>query len=154
MFNRSFLVGCGVGGSDAHLYWRLNFPSGSAQTTTVVTEAEMRALSGGADQCSGGTAASSGAKGSNTADKAFNDALSYSDFWESAGDGACWLQYQFSAPVKVGQIVISVYAIATGYGPSSVELQHSDNGSDFTTLETFTPAAWSGAMTQTFTVTP
>lgn len=156
MLNLNELIGFGVGGDDAHLYWRLYFPTGSGAETTIANEIEMRDVSGGADQCSGGTASASTVLGGNSASNAFDNNPSETRWQSGTGFAAEWIQYHFATPVAVSEFAYTTYAViigTAGAGPDAIELQYSDNGVDFATLHSFTPAAWvSSPQTQTFTL--
>lgn len=153
MLNVNQLIGFGVGGSDnKHKFWRVNMPVGGPSTYTYVTEITMASSAGGADQCNGGTPSASSSMGTHPPTYAFNNVLSTSDYWQSGADGACWLQYEFLSPVSVAEFTVSVYAAAPNIGPSTIELQYSDDGITFTTVFS-TSATWTaGSITKTYTV--
>lgn len=145
-----------AGGSPTSTQWRVRFPSGNwssgiAKAGPVqVIEIEMRATSGGVDQCTGGTAsASSELSGSYLASSAFND--NYGDSgWAAtlAGTLDAWIQYTFASAVTVNELVMRS---ATSYGPSSFVLEYYDGGEWVPHLADFGPSTWGNPETKTWT---
>lgn len=111
------------------LYWRLRMPwSNSTLGAYYIDDVEMRAVEGGADQCTGGTATGSSGSG------AANAFAKTSGAWASStGDNAFngWLQYQFPAPVQVTEIAVRSHSNTT-YTPRIIALQYSDDGVTWT----------------------
>jgi hypothetical protein len=124
-----------------HRYWRINVDTigllpygGYVQTPLIMTFVQMAAAPGGADQIGSGTpSASSSLTGS--------VALP----WSSAAYPAYpqWWAYDFGSPVSVGEVRInSLTSAYGGNGPGMFDVQYSDNGTVWTTVKTFTAAAW------------
>lgn len=131
-------TGGGGGGSGAmfaaHLYWRLHIPYAEGQNFAYsIAQCEMRATSGGANQCVGGTATAK--TGTNPA-FAFNG--NSADFWEDAygtslATRGSWLRYQFTTPVIVTEILLGSRTGAGNQLPRFMNIQFSDDGNNWTT---------------------
>jgi hypothetical protein len=121
-------------------YWRLRMPwSHSNLGAYYIEEVEMRAVEGGADQCTGGTAtASSGS----TPGSAFDDS-SASAWSSSTGDNSFngWLQYQFPTPVQVTEIAVRSHTNAE-YTPRMIALQYSQDGTTWTEWAHWAGLTW------------
>ncbi|MDP3124614.1 MAG: discoidin domain-containing protein [Thiobacillus sp.] len=127
MLNLTELIGFGVGGGDAHLYWRLRLTAGSGAFFTMY-EVEFRASAGGVDQCSGGTAFASYSNPSYPPANAFdnNGGSLWTTSRQLVGD---YIGYQFAAPVSVQQAGYTSY----GVGPcDGLILEYSDDGTTYT----------------------
>jgi hypothetical protein len=147
--------GGATGGSPTSTQWRLLFPTGTSTTNAAVTndvdvyECQMRATSGGANLCSGGTAsASSEYSGSYLASKAFNG--NSSDQWASTVAGAVgsWLQYTFPSAVTVNEFTLTCTSV---YAPTAVRLQYYDGSAWQTYIAADGPLTWGSPETKTFT---
>lgn len=134
--------------------WRILFPTGNSRTAAnpnllQVYEVEMRATSGGADQCSGGSASASTTFAGSAASNAFDNNTGTS--WSaSAAAYTDWIQYTFASAVGVEEVYIKHFDI--NKCPSSVEVQYY-NGSSWVTYFDSKPLA-NGAITATATTTP
>lgn len=146
MLNLTELCGFGAGSDDAHRYWRLN-ATASPNDFFNASEIEFRASAGGADQCDGGTAmASSSVFG--TPAGAFDNSTGK---WTSYNPLPQWVRYQFPSPVSVRQVSLTCathFLNAPLASPTAFDLQWSDDGAAWTTLQSFT-ATWSGASPET-----
>lgn len=123
-----------------------------AGSVVGIREIEARATVGGADQCSGGTASSSGDYSpGNAAAYAFDDAT-YTLWASDSGTAGttAWIQYAFASSVTIAEIEVSSYL--TGYAASQIEIQISDNGTDWTTTDTYSGLSWSSDEVKTFAV--
>lgn len=119
----------------AHRYWALLVTARAGSGNGVsIAEVEMRASTGGADQCVGGTASGTSSFGlvpANAFDN--NDAT----IWHNAATGnAVRLSYDFNSPVVVAEIFVrnSPAGATSGlpgatYGPAACWVQWSDDGS-------------------------
>lgn len=120
----------------AHRYWALLVTARSGSGNGVgIAEVEMRATTGGADQCVGGTASGTSSFGlvpANAFDN--NDAT----IWHNAATGGnpTRLAYDFNSPVTVVEIFVRnpPAGATTGlpgatYGPAACWIQWSDDGS-------------------------
>jgi hypothetical protein len=138
----------------AHTYWRLLFEGQAPNNPGSyinISELQMRATSGGSNQCSGGTATADSNYGSQTPSLAFDG--NNATYWESnQGTGNRWLKYQFASPVAVLEYVIRNGPFAVE-GPSSWTLQYSDDNSTWHDADTrHQQAAWTANETRTFTL--
>jgi len=79
---------------------------------------------------------------------------SASTAWISHTSGApFWWQFRFNGSVTVGSFSIQAPASSAGDTPVTFDLQKSTNGgSSFTTLQSYTSAAWTAGEIRTFTV--
>lgn len=155
MFNRSFLVGCGVGGGMAHKFWRLYFiTKGSGADYASAYEIEMRATPGGSDQCTGGAATASSTDSVYVPGRAFDNNTGSVYAWISAaGLANQWIAYEFPEPVSVAELWYMPYYFGSVlYGPSEFSIEYSDNGSDWTRLKTFSGLTWASGEAKTFAV--
>ena len=108
-------------------YWRI-YVTQTVSTNHSYYEIEMRATSGGADLCSGGTATAS--HNSSTAYKAFND--NGGDYWISGVSGVDqWIQYDFGAGNEVNVKEIALKPREWYYAPKNFSLQYSLNGTEY-----------------------
>lgn len=132
----------------AHQYWRLYITEGNSATGVDIATLQMRATSGGADQCSGGTASASNAAGANPAVNAFDG--SNTTTWQTTALPTLpvWLKYAFAAPVTVTQIAMVFSSAGYSFAPKAFDVQFSDDNSSWTT-------AWSasGLSSPTFSTT-
>ena len=117
----------------AHRYWALLVTARPGSGNGVgLAEVEMRATSGGADQCSGGTAGGASSFGQVPANAFDNDDAT---IWHNASTGGnpVRLSYDFGSAVNVVEVVVttpgagSAYPGAT-YGPAACWVQWSDDG--------------------------
>ncbi len=131
--------------SRTHLYWRVRFLTGNGSALLAVSELQMRATPGGADQCTGGTASASSVYSTFTADEAFDDDTSSSSFWASNFEVAgAWLRYQFATPVEVQEIAIIERDTEPTQAPRSGVVEWSDDGLAWTTAWTWETYTWRG----------
>lgn len=123
----------------AHLHWRLRIWQAFDDTNPYLVQAyeiEMRAMPGGADQCTGGTATHESRYGSSyDSAKAFDD--DPATYWSSAtyplptAADDTWIAYQFPAPVEVNQI--RLHTPTNAYGIAAFDVESSDDGVTWTT---------------------
>ncbi|MBF0613101.1 MAG: discoidin domain-containing protein, partial [Magnetococcales bacterium] len=115
-----------------HLYWRLYITEGFGASGNLgyyaISEIEMRATSGGADQCNGGTATAHDSYSATYApSKAFDNLIS-STWWASyTNNPVDWIKYAFASAVDVTELAITNRNLTTNYPPKSFKLQWSDN---------------------------
>lgn len=174
MLNRNFLVGCGVGGGDAHLYWRIRNTqqainsSDSTATNFGMREIELRAAVSGEDQANGGAASASSVLTSYAASYAFDNAVTpvaslsgTGNGWRSANTSTGeWVSYQFPSPVAVGEIAVYPHSTYNASGTDYVvhlpgfALDYSDDGATWTEKQVFSPGStWVDSTWKTFEVT-
>lgn len=117
----------------AHRYWGLLVTARPGSGNGVsIAEVEMRATSGGADQCSGGTASglsSAGQVPANAFDN--NDATVW--YYGSVPAGGLLLSYDFGSAVTVAEVILRNAAVGSTYpgvtyGPAACWVQWSDDG--------------------------
>jgi hypothetical protein len=118
--------------------WRLKF----ADTDYPwAYEVEMRGSSGGSDQCSGGTP-TSGGNFNNTPAEAFDNNLSTYHITYNQFSTGVWLAYQFSLPVGVTEVAISMNGtIGAPYTPSAITLEYY-NGTAWVAVRTWSGLTW------------
>lgn len=138
-------------------YWRVlvRKVQGAAPQAVSIGEIEMRATVGGADQCSGGTASASSVFGTLVAANAFDN--NNTTRWGSLTYIPAWVQYQFAAPVSVGQLLVrspDAGNYASGQMPREFQLQWSTNGTDFFNafVAPTQTSAWSASTDNLFTI--
>ena len=69
-----------------------------------------------------------------------------SSYWYAAGRAPQWIQYQFTVPVFVHTVTLTGYdSTGYGYNPNSITIQVSNDGNNFSNIQTFN---------QEFTSTP
>ena len=142
-----------------HTYWRFLITACTSSGAPSAAEIELRATSGGADQCSGGTASASSfypSGGPYGAAQAFDN--NNTTFWASLPAGLPeWVQYQFASPVDVLEYTLRMRpdGEASSQGWRDWQLQYSDNGSTWTQRDSrVSIASWTAGEQRTFTLTP
>lgn len=107
----------------------------------------------GSEQTTGGTPSASTAEGSpEDAAAAFDN--DFSSKWVAVGDNTPWLRYQFTAAKTITKYILTTGNDAPDRGPKSWQFQGSNNGTDWTTIETRTNEALVGiGVKYTFYVT-
>ncbi|MBF0296686.1 MAG: discoidin domain-containing protein, partial [Magnetococcales bacterium] len=139
-----------------HRYWRLYVTASTATSDMLLSmyEIEMRATTGGADQCNGGTASASHANAD--AAKLFDN--NTSNYWVNGSPAlgvVCWICYDFGIGSAVS---VNELAILPRYGnqcPKDFKLQWSDDNAAWTDRATWTGVtAWTDGVTKIFTMPP
>ena len=107
-------------------------------------EAEMRGSVGGADQCNGGTASASHAN--SNVYKLFDN--NFSSYWNNGSPGVdTWFQYDFGAGNDVDVAELAILPRYSSQSPKDFVLQCSDNGSDWTDVNSWTGVTnWIGGV--------
>ncbi len=154
MLNRSFLVGCGVGGGAAHRYWRVRNTAsctlgGGAYNFNCV-EALWNDASG-IDLSTGGTPLYSSQSGSYLAtytyDGKYGATAGILEFWGSASTGLNeWIGYDFGTPVAPSELRFMVWSngeFGVCTQVPSIEIDYSDNGTDWYPHKAFSGLLWS-----------
>ncbi|MBL0420518.1 discoidin domain-containing protein [Ramlibacter sp. AW1] len=140
-------------GADGQL-WRINMTAqqGGASTFSLM-EVQMRASSGGADECSGGYAFASSMNNTSTmgAFAAFDDNASTGWQAYSTGEVPSWLAYKFASAKSIVEVVMT----APGGGnqvwaPADFTVDRW-NGSSWETQYTASGLTWTVSETKTFT---
>lgn len=115
----------------AHRYWRVNFIYRDGNRHVHIYTLRMSATAGSADQCTGGTASSSGHV-SNPPANAFDG--NGATFWQSdQNDAPKWLQYDFGAPVSVDEIALT-FGASSSTVPLCAWLLYSDDATTWRLL--------------------
>lgn len=147
--------GMGAGSEHgSHDFWRLFVCRAVSDDAPAIGEVEMRASSGGGDQCTGGTpSASSIFSGSFPASKAFDDNTA-SGLWSAANNSwHAWLKYAFASAVEVFEVAIT--SRPDGFpltAPRNILVQWSDDDSNWTTAWSINgQTAWGAPETRVFT---
>lgn len=148
----------------AHRYWRILIHATDQLLATAVGELELRATPGGANQTGSGTALAnghyiSGVDGPHLPDYAFNnqnqaDAPYWWQYNTSQGAFPHWLGYDFGAggEVEVEEVVIHARLRDTAHAPITFDLQHSDDGSAWTTeWSVWDEPVWANGEVRAFT---
>jgi hypothetical protein len=150
----------GGGSGPTSTQWRFYFPDGDQGYGNLqIVEAEMRAVSGGPDQCNGGTASASSYYNSTfVPSNAFDDlGGSYYGYgpggaqWAAANSAVGgWLQYTFLSAVAVNEFTIFITA-ATSSAPNRIILQYYNGASWVGVYDTGT-LSWSSSELKVFTL--
>lgn len=132
--------------------WRL-YCTAPVGLGPCVSEIQLRATSGGADQCTGGTAsASSVYSATYSADKAFdNDGATY---WAASAVAPGWLKYTFASATEVEEYLVTAPADGNyTKAPTAWALQHNNGTGGWTDFDTQAGvAAWSSGESRTYTL--
>lgn len=131
-----------LSGAASHRYWRI-LTNTCVVSNCGVAEYELHNSAGGADLTGSGTAsASSFYDGSHVASNAVDN--NNITMWASASSAPQWWQYDFGSGNSYGIVEVRITARVTYYtqAGSSISLQYSDNGTDFTTQKTITGLTW------------
>jgi len=130
-----------------HRHWALfsmNWPS-----TRRLAEVQMRITLGGGDVCSGGTASTTTGYNAGTPALVFNN--NFSDYIQYTAGNAN-IRYDFGNGNEKDIVQYTLSSTVTVSGPSSWIFRWSDNGSDWTTVDSRSGISWSGQETKTFTI--
>lgn len=139
-------------------FWRAYITNNQgASGYGTVAELSMASVAGGADQCVGGTASSSGAANTlNAAYMAFDDdpVTKWTADHQPVEANPAWVQYDFGFPVSVAEVRMQgCIAGQESYAPKDVVFQTSDNGAAFRTAATFRNIpAWTGEQVRAFSL--
>ena len=137
----------------AHRYWRLFIFENAGQSYTDIAEISMASSTGGANLCTGGTAASSSSYNSSfLPGNAFDGNPSTS--WATSDGSASnsWISYDFGSAVDIAEVKITARNDANDTSwPTYMALQSSDDNSNWTNVCYFV-ASLSEGSTQTFEV--
>lgn len=146
--------------ASAHRHWRLLISSTTTGTAAGFAELELRAYIGSSDLTGTGTVSASSqydgvtypatnAVDNNTA-TAWNSAISGADV------GAWWWAYDFGAgnTYEIGELAITATGTSGGgtVAPSAFAFQYSDNGSSWTTLQSYSGLTWTDGQARTLIV--
>jgi YD repeat-containing protein len=138
----------------AHSYWRLlaTERTGGGGSYSAA-ELQYRASPGGANQASGGTPTASSQYSTSWAPTKAHDGLT-TTAWDSgtAGSTIAWIQYQFTAPVSVGEIRWTARSDAYPHlSPTGGLVLYSDDGTSWRPAFTLKkPSGWTAGQTFDF----
>src|SRR5574343_164314 len=118
----------------SHRYWGLDgFARTGSGNQWYISEIEMRATPGGADQCNGGTAGGTGNYGGSgfTPDKAFdnNNSTEWAGVATTVSSGRIW--YDFGTPVDVQEILYRGSASSVISSGDWIRIVFSDDGTNW-----------------------
>jgi hypothetical protein len=139
----------------AHMYWRIvMFGVGTVATNNAfsMSELQMRATTGGANQCTGG-AASAGETWPEFAPANAFDGNTSTAWGATNAKLSNWLKYAFAAPVSVGAVAITARNDGPGYGqtPVSFSVQFSDDNANWNTAWHVVTGNWTLGEMRVFT---
>jgi hypothetical protein len=136
----------------AHRYWRLNVHTNSAGNYASLSLLEMAATISGTNLCiTGGSCIASSGQGGHEAQYA----ISGSQYWGANSGLPAWCGYDFGSPVAIAEVRITPFAsLVWPYLPLTFDLDESDDATTWTTVQSFTAAAWTANTVQAFDVTP
>jgi len=135
--------------------WRIHVTAVGGGGTIAICEVEMRASSGGADQCTGGVALASSTFQTSIANLAVDNNTSTSTFFatHTYSPTPGWFAYKFPSAVSVAELTIKARDSSwQSQAPVDFTLQKW-NGSGWDTMLTQTGLSWSAGETKTFSVT-
>ena len=140
-----------------HAYWRIFQKTATPAGVSVrVGELEFRTTAGVSVTPSGGSAIGGDFyQGLVGYAKAFDGTTN--TWWQSNNNTfgtTAWVGYQFASPIVCVQVAISSANNAGDYAPCDFNIDYSDNGSSWTTAQSYTSTGWtnSGSETRLFTV--
>lgn len=139
-------------------YWRLYITGINGGAACGISEVEMFLTSGGANQCTGGTAgASSTWSGSEPASEAFDGVKSTGGNCWASGQDLCmpqWIRYDFGVGTSKAIRQVKVQCRGTvdvGQAPSAFLVQFSSDNSVWTTAwSVSSQTGWTNFQTRTF----
>ena len=131
----------------AHEWWRFKAAGCAGNTNWEMGEIEIAASAGGVDQCTGGTASAS--SNSASAGNAFDNSLSTG--WGSTFSLNSWIVYHFTAPVVAGEVRLTRQASGASSTPIGLELEYSDDGTNWFHFCSFVDTTWTNSQTRTWT---
>lgn len=133
----------------AHVYWRVNIKTCVNGIFGALSVIHMAATSGGTDLLTGGSIVSSGNNGSVETNAIDGDINTY---WGGPGALPAYWGYHFASAVDITEVRITSGPSVVNYHPTTFDLDYSDNGSSWTTIQSYTSATWVDSVQQTFTV--
>ena len=138
----------------AYRYWRIFITSNNGSAAYVqVQEIELRATNGGADITNPSTPVAVSSSSSPAASLVDNE---LSTCWNSAEYATTnqWIRIDLSSPYSISQIAIaSGGGLGNSSSPKNFSVQGSSDGSNFTTLATFSDVTgWESGTLRSFDV--
>lgn len=135
-------------------FWRLNIThtNYSADGYCAIAEIQMHTTIGGANACTGGTAAANSDTANTTknATKALD--VDGTTCWES-NTGGFWWRYHFASAVDIVEYSIKRDNFGTSEAPKTWTLEHSGDGVNWTVADTrASETGWTSGEVRTYTV--
>lgn len=123
-------------------YWRVlvNSLVPPAEATLELAEVQFFDVQGGTDITTGGTGTASAETVGFEATKAFDKVVANS--WRAAFGAPQWIRYQFAAPVAPRYLTITGSAVDENRDPSSLTIQRSTDGTNWSDVATFSGLTW------------
>jgi hypothetical protein len=152
-----FAAAGGGGGFGSHRYWRLAISQNAGDASlTCVGELEFHSTVGGADITGSGTAISGGSGAeTDVAANAFDDVILSTNQWGRSSPTDTWIGYDFGSAVAVAEVLVHGRGgTEWDQSPQDFTLDWSDDGSAWTTAETFNAYGWIPSVGKTFPETP
>jgi hypothetical protein len=156
IYQNSAIVGKGYPASavitlaiEAKVLWRVNITANNGDPYTAIAEMEMKVVSGGSDQCTGGRASASNFSNSNEiADYAFDN--NNSTIWATPGVG--WLQYDFGVQKNIVEYTIRARDSWQNQAPKDWTLEYFDGNAWIVAHTVTNQTGWSYGELRTFTL--
>lgn len=135
-----------------HRYWRVFVTQNAGHATnTQIDEVEFHATVGGADITGSGTPIDGGSGaliGGTTVAGAFDNDNNAG--WGRSSATNVWIGYDFGSPVSVAEFLIRSDNTAFNTAPQSFSLDWSDDGSTWTTVDSYTAYGWLVSQNRTY----
>jgi hypothetical protein len=137
-----------VGGPD-HQYLRLYITNNNGGVGLVLAEMQVKDTPGGSVQIPTSSSASDTYPGYPSTNLHDNNIATW---WNSNADSVYpkWASYYWASAKRIAKIDLIVLSTYTTYAPRDISFQVSDNGTDWTTLNTYTNLTWAAYETKTF----
>lgn len=136
----------------AHKYWRVYVTDTNGGGYGSMCELEFLDIVGSRCALAGGTAMASSSYSGYPASKGFDGVISSSSVWAAATSSPpMWLGFEHASAVGVASVAITAPGSSLTETPKDFELQHSDDGSTWTTALTVTgQTGWSALERRVF----
>lgn len=136
----------------SHRYWQIDIQTCAAGVFGALSKVEMATAAGGTNLCvSGAACAASSSQGSpHTPD----GALPGTGYWGGSGAIPVQWRYDMGSAVDITEVRITSIAGLEPYHPATWNLRSSDDDITYTTVQSYTAAAWVGGVQQVFSVAP
>jgi hypothetical protein len=134
----------------AHRYWRVTITASTSGATNLISPyaMELRATAGGADQCYNGTSSASHSVTNIYKLYDHNNSTYYNN---SSPSETCWVQYQMGAGNDIEVFELWFLPRYSSQMPKDFTLEYSDDGSSFTTLQSWIgEESWTGGVGKAF----
>jgi hypothetical protein len=128
-------------------YWRIYVTAVGSGDDTAIAELEMFTVSGGADQCTGGTASALFTEGANAASQAFDDSAGTAWLSGLAWAVPQWLEYDFGSGVTKDIVEVSITAPSSNGAaltPMDFQIQWAKESDDVAWMTKFSVSGATG----------